>query len=451
MDNDQRSLLLLGRVERLPSSRWTTKLRLFVGTATFFDALDALMIAYIMPKLIPLWHIDPSAIGPLLSISYVGQLVGAIVFGALAEKYGRKKILIVCVLIMGIMSLVCSFASSYMFLLVARLIQGFGLGGEVPIAATYISEWSKAKGRGPFVVLYEAVFTIGLFLCALLAAFLIPAFGWKVMFYIGFVPAIIVPIFLWRYPESPRFLINKGRLDEADAILTQIEQITAEKYKKELPPAKPIEAPTLNRKAHISDLFGHIYIKRTIALWLLWICFYLINYSIQTWLPTLYTSQFGVEYQESLFRSMAVNAIAIVTTVISGLVIDKVGRKWVFGVCFGGIIAVTLGLFLTGVDSANTLFMYTCIYGAFTPIASCLYLYSPELYPTRMRSLAVSTATAWMRLASAIGPTLVGSLVANYTMGLMFGVLGIFAVVGLLVIIFLAVETKNRVLEEVSP
>ncbi|MCL2493206.1 MAG: MFS transporter [Clostridiales bacterium] len=451
LNDEQRALNLLGRIERLPYSRWSVKFRIWVGTATFFDALDALMIAYIMPVLIPLWHISPAAIGPLLSISYVGQLIGAVVFGFVSEKIGRKKTLIVCILIMGVMSLVCTFATGYTFLLIARFIQGFGLGGEVPIAGTYVSEWTKAKGRGPFVVLYESVFIIGLVGTAALAAFLIPVAGWQIMFIIGFVPAVIVPIMLRKYPESPRFLITKGRLDEAEAAIVHVEEITRDVYKKELPDPVPVEAANLTKKTRFSELFSKMYIRRTIAVWLLWFCFYFINYSIQTWLPTLYTSQFGVPYQESLFRSMAVNVISFAATILVGLFIDKIGRRPAFMICFSGVIVITLLLFITGVGSANTLFIYTCLYGLFTPIAALLVLYSPELYPTRMRALGNSTATAWQRLASAIGPTIVGILVAQYSMGIMFGVLGIFAVIGLVVTIFVAIETKNRVLEEVSP
>lgn len=452
VSTEQRSLELLSRLERVPMSRWHVKLRVVVGTATMFDAIDALMIAYIMPVLIPLWGISPAAIGPLLSISYVGQLLGAIVFGSVADKIGRKKTLVIAILVMGCMSLVCAFAYSYTSLLVFRFVQGFGLGGEMPVAGTYINEWSKAKGRGPFFVLYESVFIVGMLIAALLSVVMIPNLGWQSMFVLGAVPALIVPIFIRKFPESPRFLINKGRIDEAETAIIQLEKETVERYQKELPAVVAVAAPNLNdTKMRVSELFSKMYAKRTIAIWLIMFCFQLINYGIQTWLPTLYTSQFGLVTQQALLRSMTVNLISLCATVIAGLIIDKVGRKVILGVCFGGATVVFAALAFTGVHDANTLFLYTCLYGIFTPVAAIVYLYGPELYPTRMRSFGFSTATGWMRVGAAIGPTMVGSIVANYSMGSAFMVLGIFAIVGLFVTVFIAIETKNRVLEEVSP
>ena len=136
---------ILARIERLPLSSWQIKTRIIVGTATFFDAFDALSIAYVLPVIVPLWKLAPAQIGTLISFGFLGQLIGALIGGSLAERFGRRPVIIVAVIWFGLLSFACGFAWSYDSLLVLRLLQGLGLGAEVPVAATYISELARAQ------------------------------------------------------------------------------------------------------------------------------------------------------------------------------------------------------------------------------------------------------------------------------------------------------------------
>ena len=158
---------VVARLERLPLSSWQVRTRVIVGTATFFDAFDALAIAFILPALIPLCQMKPADIGWLISMGYVGQLVGALAGGWLAERFGRRLVIIASILWFGLFSIACAFAWNYHSLLVLRTLQGLGLGAEVPVAATYISELAKARGRGRFVLLLELVFPVGILMAAL--------------------------------------------------------------------------------------------------------------------------------------------------------------------------------------------------------------------------------------------------------------------------------------------
>ena len=153
---------VVARIERLPISWWHIKARIIIGVATFFDAFDALAIAFVLPVLVPTWKLNGPQIGLLISAGYLGQLGGALFFGWIAERYGRIRAMFCSILIFAVMSLACAFAWDYQSLVTARIIQGFGLGGEVPVAAAYISELARAKGRGRFVLLYELVFPVGL-------------------------------------------------------------------------------------------------------------------------------------------------------------------------------------------------------------------------------------------------------------------------------------------------
>src|ERR1039458_2815070 len=144
--------MISARVERLPVAGWYVRTMLIVGAAGFFDAFDALTIAFVVPVLIGIWHLAPQEIGPkiglLVSIGYVGQLIGAIFLSGLAEKYGRLSVLRWSVAIIGLLSIACAFSRSYESLFWLRFVQGLGLGAEVPIAATYMNEISKAEMRG---------------------------------------------------------------------------------------------------------------------------------------------------------------------------------------------------------------------------------------------------------------------------------------------------------------
>src|SRR5438128_2983559 len=153
---------VIARLENVPFSRWHAKARIVVGSATFYDAFNALALAFALPVLIRLWHITPAQSGFLISASYIGQLAGALLFSSLAEKFGRVPSAAAATALMSIVSVACAAAGSFPQLLAFRLIQGIGVGGEMPVAAAYISELSRARGRGRFFMLYEMIFPIGL-------------------------------------------------------------------------------------------------------------------------------------------------------------------------------------------------------------------------------------------------------------------------------------------------
>ena len=193
---------ILARIERLPLSAWQIRTRIIVGTATFFDAFDALSITYVPPAVVPMWNLTPTAIGWLISAGFLGQLIGALVGGALAERIGRRPVIVAAVLWFSLFSIACGWAWNYDSLLVLRLLQGLGLGAEVPVAATYISELAKAKGRGRFVLLFELVFPIGLVCVAIMGRWIVPI-GWQYLFFLGGVPALFALFMMMICPGWP--------------------------------------------------------------------------------------------------------------------------------------------------------------------------------------------------------------------------------------------------------
>ncbi len=450
MTKGQQTSLLLGRLERIPFSRWHVNIRLIIGTATFFDAFAAISIAFILPVLIPLWKINMSNVGFLIAISYLGQLIGAIFFGWLSERIGRKKTLFICILLMGLTSLVCALSWSFNSLLIFRLLQGFTLGGEVPIAAVYINEWSQAKGRGFFFLIYEAVFGLGIVGAGLFGFFLIPIYGWQSMFIVAAIPPIFVLFLMKKTPESARWLIDKGRLEEAEKIIGSLEKKLVEDYKITLPPAVK-QISTDFKFTKFTELFSTNYRTRTLTVWVLWFCTYFISYGLMTWLPTLFTSTFKVPLQQAFIYSIIFSTIIPVCCIGVGLLVDKVGRKPIIIINLLGLTVTCLLLAFIGVRSAEILFIFSVINGIFLTLSVLMYLYTPELYPTRMRGMGTSVATAWMRIAAMSAPIVVGFIVTNYSLAAVFVVFGAVALIGAIIAFIFAVETKGKTLEEISP
>jgi len=441
---------VVARIERLPISWWHVKTRIIIGVATFFDAFDALAIAFVLPVLIPAWKLSGPQIGLLISAGYVGQLLGALFFGWVAERSGRVTAIVWSILIFAIMSLACAFAWDYQSLMIARTVQGFGLGGEVPVAATYISELSRAKGRGRFVLLYELVFPIGLVSAGLLGSWVVPRFGWQWMFVIGAIPAFVA-VFLQRLlPESPRWLAARGRSQDAQAALRWIERETEKSTGRPSPAPQPV-VHSEHREASWSDLFGPKYLRRTVVVWVIWFAAYFFNYGLAVWLPTIYSTVFHLPLQQSLLYGLITQAVGFLGALTCALSIDRVGRRPWFAVAFAAN-AIALGaLYVLGPDSPQRVVAFVSSGYFFVSVLSVgVYVYTPELYPTRSRAIAVGTATAWLRFASILGPAIVGAIVGS-GLGAVFLVFAAVGVVGAVVTALFAVETKGRILEDVSP
>lgn len=423
---------------------------MIIGTATFFDGFDALSIAYVLPVLIRMWKLSPVEIGSIISIGYIGQLVGAIFFGWLAERRGRMLSLQLSVLVYTLFSFLAAFSWNYTSLSIFRSFQGLGLGGEVPVAGAYINEICKAKGRGRFFMLYEMVFAIGIFCAALTGNIIVPDLGWRAMFLIGAVPAVLIMAMRWMLPESPRWLAAQGRLAEADRIVTSLETL-ARKGGVELPPIAAV-AEVGSRKTRVPELFQGIYRRRTLVVWVIWFASYFAMNGLQTWLPSLYTKVFGLPVKESLRYGLITQSFCIPASIACALFIDRTGRRsWFTG---GFLIAgvCMLILWILGAKSAiQVLVLGTCVYASLITIASGLFLYTPEIYPTRMRAVATSIGSAWLRAASALAPVMVGLIVTNYSLAAVFLIIGIVLLAGGLITRLFAVETKGCVLEDISP
>jgi MFS transporter, putative metabolite:H+ symporter len=451
--SEEAAAALLTRLEQVPTSRWFVRARVVMGSATFFDAFNALSIAFVLPILVPLWHITAPEVGIMIGASYAGQIVGALAFSWAAERYGRVPCAAAATAIYALMSLACAGAWSFSVLLLFRFIQGIGVGGEMPVAATYISELSKARGRGRFFMLYEMIFPIGLMVTGQVGAILVPLLGWQIMFLIGGIPGLFIALMLLRLPESPRWLIGKGRLAEAEAVIMRLE---ADKSGAAMPDESP--AVTLPEQVPVpprargkwSELLSPVYRGRTLIVWVLWASAYLVANSLNNWLPTLYTTVYRLDLPQALRAASMTNVAQVALVLACAMVIDRTGRKyWLMG-AFGLGAAMLAVLAFGGTQNVSWVIVFSTLsYGLIGSIAAVVYLYTPEIYPTRMRAIGTGVATSWLRVASAIGPTLVGFMLAKGGVDSVFLMFAGVAVVGLIAATRM-IETRNLRLEEIA-
>ena len=350
------------------------------------------------------------------------------------------------------MDVACLFAWSGASMLIFRFFQGIGTGGEVPVASAYINEFIGAKKRGRFFLLYELIFPIGLLFAGLAGYFLVPLYGWRALFIVGLVPAVLmIPMRIFM-PESPRWLASKGRIAKADKVISMLER-EARKEGKPLPEpvVQPID-PRATAKSDWRELFRGIYLKRTLMIWALWITVYIINNGLVTWLPTLYRQVFKLPLETSLLYGWITSAVGVVASLICALYIDKVGRKRWYAVAF--ILATVPLVILTalGATTATQVVILAPIaYAILQTIAFSLYLYSAELYPTRLRAIGTGFGSAWLRAGSSIGPVMVGFIVAGVGIRYVFLAFAVIALIGGLITARFGIETKGKVLEELSP
>jgi MFS transporter, putative metabolite:H+ symporter len=449
---------LIARLERAPFSRWHLRARIVMGSATFFDAFDALSLAFVLPVLVRLWGISVVQIGWLIAVGYLGQLAGALIFGALAERHGRVPSAAGATALMSVMSIACALAGNFPVLLLLRLIQGIGVGGEVPVAAVYINELSRARGRGRFFLLYEMIFPIGLMVTGQIGALVVPTLGWQVMFLIGGIPGLVIAVLLLRLRESPRWLITQGRLQEAEAIVEEIEAGTTKRTKiaKDTTGQSTIRDVSDLRvlrgsRTRWTELLSPTYRGRTTNAWALWACAYFITNGLNNWMPTLYNSVYGLSLDQALRAGTLTNVAQVVILLGCAFTIDRIGRRRWMTACFigGALLLGALGSAASGSVAAVIAFV-TLSYGIVGSANTVLYLYTPEIYPTRMRAIGTGFATCWLRLASAAGPLLVGYLVAVRGTAAVFMMFAAAGVVGGLTATQM-LETRNRRLEDIAP
>lgn len=435
------------RLDRLPLSSFHYYIMWVLAFAFFFELGDINTLSYTAPAILKQWHLGLSAIGTVTSATFLGMFLGASVGGWISDRIGRKKSLIITILIYSIFSLLNAFATNLGTLLTTRFITGFGLSAMTVVAITYISETFPAKNRGTFQGWIMTIGLSGIPITAYVARFLIPSapWGWRLVYIwgaLGFVFAILA----LRLKESPRWYENHGRFKEADETVQQIENIVR-KQKGELSlPHEIVENIPLNGGYGI--LFSRQYIGRTVILLVLWIAQTLGFYGFMSWVPTLLVEH-GFSLVHSLAWSSAISIGAVPGALIAALISDRMERKWaltivsvliaVFGLLYG-LTFSTAGIIIFG-------FLVAMFIQTFAPL---LYAYTPELYPTEVRNSGAGLTYGVGRLANVMGPFLVIFFYSRMGYQSVFAYIAFCWLICAVVVAAFGPRTRAKTLEKIS-
>lgn len=416
-------------------------------------------MASVVAVIVSSFQISFVDVGVLFSAAFVGMTVGSVFFGWLSEIIGRKSVVVWTVGVFGALSIAAAFARSFDGLVAIRLIQGLALGGEVPVVAVLYSEGLPGASRGmSYFYGQNVLFTLGIVVAPLVGLACIamfgPEMGWRALFGFGGLAIVVAIIQMYFIPESARWLANKGRIREADAVVVQFEASARAKGQELAPPKVLLRAD--QKHTRLAELFQGIYLMRTLLVWVQFFATFFVLYSIVVWVPTLYVRVGGLPASSALGLSVLFGVILLLTVFIWGAITDPIGRKIGFSAGYGfSIVGFAIGIYCVdalGKTGWPVLLAVSLIAGIGLNYNSSLcYLYSAELFPTRMRAWSTSIGAASARIASFVASTAIGWMLSvGLGIGGVFMLLGAVSLIGLVVTVILGIETSNRVLEEVS-
>lgn len=436
------------RLDRLPLTKTHWMILMATGLGWLFDSMDVGLVAFVMPAIQKEWQLLPTQLGMIGSIGMAGMAIGAATSGMFADKYGRRTVILFTLVLFGLATGFCGLATGLSMLLVARFFVGAGLGGELPIASTLVSEFAPSNVRGRMVVLLESFWAWGWIAAALVAYLLVPTYGWRFAFFIGAIPALYAAFLRRAIPESPRFLERQGRYEEADAIVTRIENeagLTTEKKEK--------TSFTGNYRLTLAELWSSQYWRRTLALWVLWLGINFGYYGFVTWIPTLLVTAKGFLIIRSLAFVLIMSFAQLPGYFSAAWLIEKIGRKPVLIIYLTG--TAVAAYFFGQSQSVNQIMIWGCLLYFFSLGAwGGVYAYTPENYPTRARGTGSGWAAAVGRLGAIAAPYAVGAIYQAYGKAVGYTsvfimLTAVFAVTALVILIF-GVETLGKSLDEIA-
>ena len=452
------------RLDRLPVTKRHTKLLGGSGIGWALDAMDVGLIGFIMAALTTHWGLTHTETSWLASAGFVGMALGATFGGLLADRFGRRNIFAVTLLVYGLATGASALAGGLAVLIALRFVVGLGLGAELPVASTLISEYAPRKVRGRMVVILEAFWAVGWLAAAVIGAFVVPVDenGWRWALALGMVPAFYALYVRMKLPESVRFLESKGRHEEAEEIVAEFEasEPTRLKFQAESSDAASEAAPVLDEKQQDATILGasddsstpvtSIWAaplrRRTAALWTIWFCINLSYYGAFTWIPSILVDQ-GFSLVKSFTFTLIITLAQLPGYAVAAFLIERWGRRATLAAFLAGS-AVAAGLY--GLAGQEWQIIATgCLLSFFNLGAwGALYAIGPELYPTTMRARGTGAATGFGRLASIIAPLIVPPLLVFGGLPILFTLFGIAFAIAALAALALPELKGTRLLEK---
>lgn len=397
-----------------------------------FDGYDLVIYGVVLPLLMQEWSLTSVQAGMLASTALCGMMFGAMLFGALADKIGRKNVILICVTFFSGFTFLGAFASSPFEFGILRFLAGLGIGGVMPNLVALTSEYAPKRIRSTLVGTMFSGYAIGGILSALIGSYLVESQGWQIMFLIAGIPLLLLPV-IWKFlPESLTFLVKTGKTEQAHRIIQKIspEQTITSSSRLTL---NDDNVPT---GSSVKGLFQQGRAFNTLMFWVLFFMCLLMVYALSSWLPKLMLAA-GYSLGKSILFLLALNVGAMIGSIGGGILSDKFHLKPVImGMLMAGVVAL-VGL---GFNSpAYVLYGLVTVAGAATIGTSILlYSYVAQFYPLSVRSTGIGCASGVGRIGAIVGPILTGMLLTlnlphtmNFVMIAIPAMIAIFAILSL--------------------
>lgn len=383
-----------------PLSRYQWRIVLLCFLIVFLDGLDTAAMGFIAPALSQDWGIDRASLGPVMSAALIGMVFGALGSGPLADRFGRKVVLVIAVFLFGLFSLLSAFSSNVEQLLVLRLLTGLGLGAAMPNATTLLSEYTPERLKSLLVTSMFCGFNLGMACGGFASAKLIPALGWHSLLVLGGVlPLILALVLLVYLPESARFLVVRGR--GADRVQKVLAPIAPDLLKGAHEFSVP-EQKTIQSRNVLKVVFSGTYSAGTLLLWLTYFMGLVIVYLLTSWLPTLMRDS-GASMEQAAFIGALFQLGGVLSAVAVGWAMDRFNPHKVIGIfyLFAGVFAYFVGQSLDQVAALATLVLLAgmCVNGAQSAMPSL----AARFYPTQGRATGVSWMLGVGRFGAILG------------------------------------------------
>lgn len=459
----------LARLDRIPVSRPHRRLLFQGGLGYLFDAMDGAVVSLIVAfALTSKWDLSAGEKGLIVSSGLWGFAIGALIAGQVADRIGRKAVMMYALLFFSIFSVIASFSTSWDMFFWCRVIAGIGLGAESAIVAPFVSEFMPASARGRLVGCLTVFFALGFIGAALLTKWLVTIQsglfgleGWQLIQIITALPVVV--LLAWRriLPESPRFLLANGRTAEAEAVVAKFEAEYERASGKKLPPVADATSSTdileqestkkIGLVASIVSLFNGLDMaRRTIVVSLIWLVVTFAFYGFTLWMPALYALHKAATVGSILNVIILIYVAQIPGYLSAALLSDKVDRKWTAAVYMVGALFGCAGLiaFPSRGSAATIAAMVLSFF--LTGAYASLYSFTPELFPTRVRATGNSVATAIGRIGGIIAPNLIPLFVSGTNYEGVFWMLGGVLIAGAVIIATAGEATSGQTLEDLN-
>lgn len=441
------------RIDRLPMTRELWLVLLLAGIAWLVESYDIGIMGSVLPSLQKEYNPDPWMVGLIATASTLGIVLAVAPSGHLADRFGRKKPLLIGTAWYALASVVCAYASGPTDIVALRFIGGIGMGMVFPIPYAMAAELMPGRLRGSTTSLLDAFLSVGYLVTPLVAFLVIPqtlaGAGWRWLFLIGGIPALYVPVMLRWLPESPRWLATRGRTDEADRIVSAMET-AAERRGARLPEIQSGVRPSIGAgSSSVGTLFRGGYRRRTLMMWTAFSCLLFVFYAVQTYMPTVLIKD-GHGVQDAFLMTALIVGVSILGKGLSAVTVERFGRKptiVVFGIITAGC-ALLYGLFHL-FPIAIPLAMVLSFFGI--GVDPVVKIYGAEQYPTQLRETGVGMVESVGRFFGGVLAPFIMSLVlaAGGVSGSYFFV-GVVALVGALAVLVFGRETMGRPIEVAS-